>query len=59
MKGIVDAIVKLEMIATGLFAIACYGRYNYYKGRISKTKEMQAKERKKTGYAVIIDIEDV
>lgn len=39
MKTLFEYIWKLEMILIGLAAIGCYGRYNYYKGRISKTRE--------------------
>lgn len=41
MKAIIDAIIYTEIALIGAVAIACYGRYNYYKGRLSKSAEIE------------------
>lgn len=49
MKTLFEYVWKFEMLLIGLGAIACYGRYNYYKGRISKDMERGEKR-------IVIDV---
>lgn len=53
MKKLLKTIYTAEMILISLVAVACYGRYNYYKGRISKARERE------DGSAIVIRISDI